>query len=117
MLRISILSIFVGFSAITLITPTANAANLVKSSKVTRSIEKGVTVYRGSAAPINTEIALAGRETSKTIIREKIIIQRNFGWPARHIRVQGFTNGRGAGTSPRRRVTNGFYADRIAAGY
>lgn len=116
MLRFSIIIVTAFLSAN--IAQARDASPLVNPSSSTRDVEKGVIVFRGKPTPVNTEKALAGNGISQVRIREKVvIIQRNYGWPPRRLRVQGFTNGRDTGRAPSRRITRGFFADRIAAGY
>ncbi|MEL7485774.1 MAG: hypothetical protein AAGJ87_01010 [Pseudomonadota bacterium] len=75
--------------------------------------ESGVRLC--GAAPRAEEPELAGGETAvrQTIITERIIIDRPFRL-IRRLRTQGFYSGN---IYPSRRFTQGFYADRIAAGH
>lgn len=94
----------------------AEAATLVKPGSASVSTERGVTVIRGAkpaARPAEPapapRTACAEAKVSVTTV-----------WPARRFRSQGFWSGDGLSTASmraaRRRTTQGFYADRMAAG-
>ncbi len=99
-----------------LIAGEASAATLVKPGSATLTSERGVTVIRGAklAAPA-LKAAPAPRAACPEV---KVTLTRV--WPARAFRQQGFWSGDGLVTASmraaRRRTTQGFYADRIAAG-
>lgn len=112
MLRVTVISLTAFFFT----TMNGHAATLVKPGSVTRSVENGVIVYRGSEAPLDAELELEGRASPERIT-ERVIIQRNYGWPPRRLRVQGFTYGVNPRGYPSRRITRGFFSDRIASGY
>lgn len=94
----------------------ASAATLVKPGSATRVSERGVTVIRGAnpsalvapTAPVPRAACPAANVAATTV------------WPARAFRQQGFWSGDGLVTrsmrAANRRTTQGFYADRIAAG-
>lgn len=94
----------------------ASAATLVKPSAATRASERGVTVIRGAkpAAPA-PEAAPAPRAACASVTASVTTV-----WPARRFRQQGFWSGDGLVTrsmrAANRRHTQGFYADRVAAG-
>ena len=87
-----------------------------EASAATRTSERGVTVYRGATpAALPVEAAPAPRAACP-----KVRVAVTAVWPARAFRQQGFWSGDGLVTASmraaRRRTTQGFYADRIAAG-
>ena len=101
---------------LSLIGADASAATLVKPGSATRSAERGVTVIRGAKpAEIAAEAAPAPRAACLKADASVTTV-----WPARRFRQQGFWSGDGLTTASmraaRQRTTQGFYADRIAAG-
>lgn len=101
---------------LSLVAVEASAATLVKPGSATRAIERGVTVIRG-AKPI----ALAAEAApAPRAARPEVKVSVTTVWPARRFRQQGFWSGDGLVTASmraaRQPTTQGFYADRIAAG-
>ena len=101
----------------------ANAGLIAGATKATRMEERGVAVYRGAASSDVVERELAGGEKPRRA-RKRIVVHARKGavdnrcWPVRTLRVQGFSYGTNTGGGPaRRRYTQGFFADRMAAGY
>jgi hypothetical protein len=99
-----------------IIAAEASAATLVKPGSATRTSERGVTVIRGGKpAALPAEAAPATRAACPEV---KVAVSTV--WPARAFRQQGFWSGDGLVTASmraaRRSTTQGFYADRIAAG-
>ncbi len=94
----------------------AGAATLVKPGSATRASEKGVTVIRG-AKPAALAAAAAPTPRAPCPVAK---VAATTVWPARAFRQQGFWSGDGLVTASmraaNRRTTQGFYADRIAAG-
>lgn len=94
----------------------ASAATLVKAGSATRTSERGVTVIRGAKPIAPTAEAAPAPRISCPDVRAVVTTV----WPARAFRQQGFWSGDGLVTASmraaRRRTTQGFYADRIAAG-
>lgn len=87
-----------------------------EASAATRTSERGVTVFRGAKpAALPADAAPAPRAACPEV---KVAVTTV--WPARAFRQQGFWSGDGLVTASmraaRRRTTQGFYADRIAAG-
>jgi hypothetical protein len=102
---------------LSLLAVEASAATLVKPSAATQASERGVTVIRGAkpAAPPAAATAPAPRAACVGAAASVTTV-----WPARRFRQQGFWSGDGLVTASmraaRQRTTQGFYADRIAAG-
>jgi hypothetical protein len=93
----------IGFAALS---PPAEAAIAVK-------MEKGVRVWR---APVAVAAPTLKRDSGACPHMEIAII-KDFGAPARRLRIHGFSAGDGFGLEQRLPLTTqGFYADRIAAG-
>jgi hypothetical protein len=100
---------------ISMLAAEASAATLVKPGSATRASERGVTVIRGArpapdlAAPPAPRAPCPAARIAVTTV-----------WPARAFRIQGFWSGDGLGAASMRaasrRYTQGYYADRIAAG-
>ncbi len=94
----------------------ASAATLVKPGTAIRASERGITVVRGAKS-----VALAA-ETPATprATCPEVKVSVTTVWPERRFRQQGFWSGDGLVTASmraaRQRTTQGFYADRIAAG-
>ena len=94
----------------------ACAATLVKPGSAVRTSERGVTVIRG-AKPVELPVVAAPAPRAACA---EVKVAVTTVWPARRFRQQGFWSGDGLATASmraaRRRTTQGFYADRIAAG-
>lgn len=99
-----------------LIALPAEAARLVHPSAAAKTVEKGVSVWRGPAP--KQQAAPAKPATAATCVTKKIIVHAN-ALPERRLRVQGFWSGDGLTPGmklARRPLTQGFYADRRATG-
>lgn len=101
-------------AAAALLAGPAGAANPVHASATAKSVEKGVTVWRGpimkaAAAPI-----LAGQPNAAPC-RLTIVLTDRTGWAPRRLATHGFWSGRPFG-APYGVATAGFFADRMAAG-
>ncbi|MCB2098813.1 MAG: hypothetical protein AB7F91_09115 [Parvularculaceae bacterium] len=94
-----------------LVTP-AEAAGLFHPSKVEKTVEKGVTVWRG-----REHARIAAPALKPAACLQATIVIKQVGWPPRRLRTHGFWSGRTPGVAAYPLVTTGFYADRIAAGY
>ncbi|MEZ5896333.1 MAG: hypothetical protein R3C40_02065 [Parvularculaceae bacterium] len=99
---------------------TAQAATPQFKSKAAQTVESGVTVWRG-ARPAPDTPALKGEKLAATpCATQTVEISFTTAWPDRHLRVHGFYSGKATQTPAmklaQRRATQGFYADRIAAG-
>jgi hypothetical protein len=112
MLRCSIAAV----AALSLMAAPAEAARLVHPSGVAKSAEKGVTVWRGKARIDAAPPTL--KATPPTCASKTVVVFAN-ALPERRLRTQGFWSGDGLTPGmrlTRRPMTQGFYADRIAAG-
>lgn len=102
---------------LSLVAAEASAATLVNPSSATRASERGVTVTRGAkpAPALTAAAAPAPRPACRAASAAVTTV-----WPGRRFRQQGFWSGDGLVTASmraaRRPYTQGFYADRIAAG-
>lgn len=102
--------------AFSLVAPSAEAARLVHPSAAVKTAEKGVSVWRGPPlsereAPDNPAIA------APCLLKTVVVTAKTF--PERRLRVEGFWSGDGLTPGmrmTRRPLTQGFYADRLAAG-
>ncbi|HNR77026.1 MAG TPA: hypothetical protein PKM48_07835 [Parvularculaceae bacterium] len=91
----------------------ANAANLIHPSAATKSVQRGVTVWKG-APPVEAAPTLsAPREPRCRTIK---IVAERIGYPPRRLKTHGFWSGQAAAPYSYGVATSGFYADRIAAG-
>ncbi len=99
---------------------TANAATLQFKSKAVQTTESGVTVWRGAKRAPQTPTLKGETLAAKPCVKQSVEISFTTAWPDRRLRVHGFYSGKATLTPAmklaRRRVTQGFYADRIAAG-
>lgn len=112
MLRFSLAAI----AALSLTAAPAQAAKLVQPSGVAKSAEKGVTVWRGKA---HVEVAAPAPKASPASCASRIVVLHANALPERRLRTQGFWSGDGLTPGmrlTRRPLSQGFYADRIAAG-
>ena len=103
-------------AALMLIAVPAEASRLVHPSAAAKTVEKGVSVWRGPA--LKPQTAAAKPATAAPCVTKKIIVHAN-ALPERRLRVQGFWSGDGLTPGmrlSRRPLTQGFYADRRAAG-
>lgn len=109
-------SAFAAALALILSTGPASAARLVHPTGVVKSTEKGVNVWRGKER-MAVE-APAPKAAPAPCVSKTVIVYAN-ALPERRLRTQGFWSGDGltpAMRLARRPLTQGFYADRIAAG-
>lgn len=97
-------------AAVVLIAP-ADAAS--------RSVEKGVAIWRGAKAEAPAAPKIERRQDA--CAARKIVVLHTSYWPVRRLRVHGFSAGDGfagpAERSGRLQATSGFYADRMARGH
>lgn len=91
----------------------ATAANLIHPTAATKSVQRGVTVWKG-AAPLAAATLPETAEGRRC--RETITIAIRIGNPPRRLRTHGFWSGRAPGPLSYSVATSGFFADRIAAG-
>lgn len=99
------------FAAAALVSLPAQAARLAHPTAAARTVENRVTVWRGAA--VKTAQAPA-RKQAPACTTTKITVAIT-GWPQRRLRTRGFTSG-DAFKSAYTVTTQGFYADRMAAG-
>jgi hypothetical protein len=103
--------------AAVLIASPAQAARLVHPSAAAKSAEKGVSIWRGAAKARIAAPAI--KPAAATPCVAKIIVIHADAFAERRLRTQGFWSGDGLTPgmrSTRRAATQGFYADRMAAG-
>jgi hypothetical protein len=97
--------------AFSLISAPAEAATLIHPSAVAKTTEHGVAVWRGKApekfAPPKMKPAAPCSKVSVAV--------RFAGYPARALRTHGFWSGEDYAAAYQA-TTQGFYADRMAAG-
>lgn len=104
------------FAALSLSTTPAGAARLVHPSGVAKAAEKGVTVWRGKT---RIEVAAPTLKAASPACASKTVVVFANALPERRLRTQGFWSGDGLTPGmrmTRRPLTQGFFADRIAAG-
>ena len=104
------------FAALSLSTTPAGAARLVHPSGAAKTAEKGVTVWRGKTMETVAPPAL---KSAPARCASKTVVFYGNALPERRQRSQGFWSGDGLTPGmrlTRRPLTQGFYADRIAAG-
>lgn len=102
--------------AVSLLAAPAEAASLVRKSAVAKTSENGVTVWRGAPSPKAAAPSL--KAAAPRCISKTAVVYADHS-PARRLRTHGFWSGdfRTPVTGyPRREATQGFYADRMAAG-
>lgn len=99
------------FAAAALACLPAQAARLVHPAAAARTVEKGVAVWRAAAVKPAPAPAMKPAPVCATT---KISVAMT-GWPQRRLQTRGFTSG-DAFNSAYTVTTQGFYADRIAAG-
>ena len=112
MLRIALALI-----AFSLVSSPAAAARLAHPSAVVKTSEKGVTVWRGKTMETVAPPAL---KSAPARCASKTVVFYGNALPERRQRSQGFWSGDGLTPGmrmTRRPLTQGFYADRMAAGY
>lgn len=95
-----------------LMSAPAGAASLIHPSAVAKSAEKGVTVWRGKA---RQEIAPPSMKPSAPCAKVSVSV-KFAGYPARRRRTHGFWSGENYAAAYQA-TTQGFYADRMAAGF
>lgn len=103
--------------AASLLAAPAEAASLVRKSAVAMTTESGVTVWRGAPGPNAAAPSLKPAATPRCISKTVVVYAGNS--RARGLRTHGFWSGdfRTPVTGYlRRESTQGFYADRMAAG-
>lgn len=99
------------FIALGLLSPPAGAAGLANPGAVARTSEKGVTVWRGKAAENPAPPSL-----KSTAPCAKVSVAVNFAFdPPRRLRTHGFWSSEDYAAAYQT-TTQGFYADRMAAG-
>jgi hypothetical protein len=95
------------------------AALAAPAEAASRSIEKGVRVWRGGKAEVAPPAVKAEPRREACAVGALVVLHKSY-WPVRRLRVHGFSAGDGF-AGPGKRVgglmaTSGFYADRMAAG-
>lgn len=97
----------------------AEAASLVHPSATVKTAEKGVAVWRGPAPAMKVAAPTLKGAAAAPCVQKTVVVYAN-ALPERRLRTQGFWSGDGltpAMRLSRRAPTQGFYADRMAAGY
>jgi hypothetical protein len=97
---------------------SAEAAVLHHPSKTVRTVEKGVAVWRGAKSMPAPSLKGGAPQAPKD--RPTCSLTLTSVWPDRPVRVHGFYSGEATQTRATRlasrKATQGFFADRIAAG-
>ncbi len=98
--------------AFTMVSAPAEAARLIHPSAVAKTTEHGVAVWRGKAPE-----KIAPPSLKPAAPCAKVSVAVTFaGYPARRLRTHGFWSGENYAAAYQA-TTQGFYADRMAAGH
>lgn len=97
--------------AFALMAAPAEAASLIHPSAAAKSAEKGVTVWRGKA---RQEIAPPSIKPPASCAKVSVAV-KFAGYRPRRLRTRGFSSGENY-VAAYQATTQGFYADRMAAG-